>query len=138
MWKYYDFYEYTDQAGNNRRVDYSYFSHGIFGVPGRGKSGSLSFNLSNNLEMKVKDENDSTGSRKISLIENLSLSSSYNFAADSLRLSPLQTSIMLRLVKNFNLNLSATWDPYVYKLDANGSPRQVNRSTSDFRSLEPS
>lgn len=127
MWKYYDFYEYTDQAGNNRRVDYSYFSHGIFGVPGRGKSGSLSFNLSNNLEMKVKDENDSTGSRKISLIENLSLSSSYNFAADSLRLSPLQTSIMLRLVKNFNLNLSATWDPYVYKLDANGSPRQVNR-----------
>lgn len=127
MWKYYDFYEYTDQAGNNRRVDYSYFSHGIFGVPGRGKSGSLSLNISNNLEMKVKDENDSTGSRKISLIENLSLSSSYNFAADSLRLSPLQTSIMLRLVKNFNLNLSATWDPYVYKLDASGYPRQVNR-----------
>jgi len=127
MWKYYDFYEYTDQAGNNRRVDYSYFSHGIFGVPGRGKSGSLSLNISNNLEMKVKDENDSTGSRKISLIENMSLSSSYNFAADSLRLSPLQTSIMLRLVKNFNLNLSATWDPYVYKLDASGYPRQVNR-----------
>lgn len=127
IWKYYDFYEYTDQAGNNRRVDYSYFSHGIFGVPGRGKSGSLSLNISNNLEMKVKDENDSTGSRKISLIENLSLSSSYNFAADSLRLSPLQTSIMLRLVKNFNLNLSATWDPYVYKLDASGYPRQVNR-----------
>ncbi len=127
MWKYYDFYEYTDQAGNNRRVDYSYFSHGLFGVPGRGKSGSLSLNISNNLEMKVKDENDSTGSRKISLIENLSLSSSYNFAADSLRLSPLQTSIMLRLVKNFNLNLSATWDPYVYKLDASGYPRQVNR-----------
>lgn len=127
MWGYYNFYEYTDQAGNNRRVDYSYFSHGIFGVPGRGKSGALSLNISNNLEMKVKDENDSTGSRKVSLIENLSLSSSYNFAADSLRLSPLQTSIMLRLVKNFNLNLSATWDPYVYKLDANGSPRQVNR-----------
>ena len=126
MWKYYDFYEYTDQTGNNRRIDYSYFSHGIFGVPGRGKSGMLSLNIANNLEMKVKDENDSTGFRKVSLIENLSLSSSYNFAADSLRLSPLQTSIMLRLVKNFNLNLSATWDPYVYKL-VNGSPRQVNR-----------
>ncbi|MBD5304356.1 MAG: LPS-assembly protein LptD [Bacteroides sp.] len=127
MWGYYDYYTYTDQAGYDRRVDYSYFSHGIFGVPGRGKSGSITFNLANNLEMKVKDENDSTGARKISLIENLSLSSSYNLAADSLRLSPLQTSIMLRLVKNFNLNLSATWDPYVYKLDANGNPRQVNR-----------
>lgn len=127
MWGAYDFYEYTDQAGNNRRIDYSYFSHGIFGVPGRGKSGSISLNLANNLEMKVKDENDSTGMRKVSLIENLSLSSSYNLAADSLKLSPLQASIMLRLVKNFNLNLNTTWDPYVYKLDASGSPRQVNR-----------
>lgn len=127
MWGAYDFYEYTDQAGNNRRIDYSYFSHGIFGVPGRGKSGSISLNLANNLEMKVKDENDSTGVRKVSLIENLSLSSSYNLAADSLKLSPLQASIMLRLVKNFNLNLNTTWDPYVYKLDASGSPRQVNR-----------
>ncbi len=127
MWGYYNYYVYTDQAGYDHRVDYSYFSHGIYGVPSRGKSAAVSFNLANNLEMKVKDENDSTGSRKISLIENLSLSTSYNFAADSLKLSPLQTSIMLRLVKNFNLNLSATWDPYVYKLDANGTPRQVNR-----------
>lgn len=127
MWGAYDYYVYTDQAGNNRRVDYSYFSHGVFGVPGRGKSGSISVNLANNLEMKVKDENDSTGMRKVSLIENLSLSSSYNLAADSLKLSPLQASVMLRLVKNFNLNLSTTWDPYVYKLDASGSPRQVNR-----------
>lgn len=126
MWGAYDFYEYTDQAGNNRRVDYSYFSHGIFGVPGRGKSGSVSVNIANNLEMKVKDENDSTGARKISLIENLSLSQSYNFAADSLRLSPLQASIMLRLVKNFNLNLSTTWDPYTYKV-VSGVPRQVDR-----------
>lgn len=126
MWGVYDYYTYTDQAGNNRRIDYSYFNHGIFGVPGRGKNGSINFNLGNNLEMKVKDENDSTGFRKISLIENLSLSQSYNMAADSLRLSPLQASIMLRLTKGFNLNLSSTWDPYVYRLDQYGSPRQVN------------
>lgn len=126
MWGVYNYYTYTDQAGNNRRVDYSYFSHGVLGVPGRGKSGSLSVNIANNLEMKVKDENDSTGMRKISLIENLSLSQSYNFAADSLRLSPLQASVMLRLVKNFNLNLNTTWDPYVYKV-INGAPRQVDR-----------
>ena len=126
MWGIYSHYNYTDQSGVDHRVDYSYFSHGIFGTPGRGKSGAVSVNLANNLEMKVKDESDSTGSRKISLIENLNLSSSYNFAADSLKLSMLQTSIMLRLVKNFNLNLSATWDPYVYKV-VNGAPRQVDR-----------
>lgn len=125
-WGVYDYYTYTDQAGNDRRVDYSYFSHGIFGVPGRGKSGSVSINLANNVEMKVKDDSDSTGMRKISLIENLSLSQSYNFAADSLRLSPLQANIMLRLVKNFNLNLSTSWDPYAYGV-VNGAPRQINK-----------
>ena len=127
MWGYHDFYEYTDQAGNNRRVNYSYFNHGLFGAPGRGKNGSISFGFSNNLEMKVKDDSDSTGYRKVSLIENLSLSSSYNLAADSLRLSPLQTSIMLRLTKSFNLNLAATWDPYVYRANQYGNPVQINR-----------
>lgn len=127
LWGIYDYYVYTDQAGNPIRRDYSYFSHGIFGVPGRGKSGIVSLNLANNLEMKVKSDKDTTGFKKISLIENLSLSSSYNFAADSLRLSPLQANIMLRLVKNFNLNINSTWDPYVYKLSPSGSPVQVNR-----------
>lgn len=126
-WGIYNYYYYTDQAGNNVRRDYSYFSHGIFGVPGRGKNGVVSVNLANNLEMKVKSDKDSTGVKKISLIENLSLSESYNFAADSLRLSPLQANIMLRLVKNFNLNINSTWDPYVYRLNASGNPVQVDR-----------
>ncbi|MDE5870144.1 MAG: LPS-assembly protein LptD, partial [Muribaculaceae bacterium] len=127
MWGAYDYYVYTDQAGYNRRVDYSYFSHGIFGVPGRGKSGAVSWGLANNLEMKVKSDADSIGVKKISLIENLSFSQSYNFAADSLRLSPLQANILLRLVKNFNLNLNTTWDPYVYKLNESGSPYKADR-----------
>lgn len=126
-WGVYDYYYYTDQAGNQMRRDYSYFSHGIFGVPGRGKSGIVNLSLANNLEMKVKSDKDTTGVKKISLIENLSLSESYNFAADSLRLSPLQANIMLRLVKNFNLNINSTWDPYVYRLNEAGTPVQVDR-----------
>lgn len=126
-WGYYDYYTYTDQTGNVRRVDYSYFNHGIFGIPGRGKNGVVSVNLANNLEMKVKSDKDSTGVKKISLIENLSLSQSYNFVADSLKLSPLNANVMLRLVKNFNLNINSTWDPYVYKLNSSGTPVQVNR-----------
>lgn len=126
FWGMYDYYTYTDQAGTNRRVDYSYFSHGIYGVKGRGKQGSLNVSLANNLEMKVKSDADTTGVKKISLIENLTLSQSYNFAADSMRWSPLQASIMLRLTRDFNLNLNSTWDPYTYSMTPSGSPIQVN------------
>ena len=76
--------------------------------------------------MKVKSDKDSTGVKKISLIENFSIGQSYNFAADSLNWSNLSTSIMLRLVKNFNLNLNASWDPYTYQLSSSGSPVRVN------------
>ncbi len=126
-WGIYDHYTYIDAQGHEQRRDYSFFNHGIFGVPGRGRQGAVSVNLANNLEMKVKSDKDSTGVRKISLIENLSLSQSYNFAADSLRLSPLQLNVMLRIVKNFNLNFNTTWDPYSYRLNETGTPVQVDR-----------
>lgn len=125
-WGYFGNYSYTDPQGELRRVRYSYFSHGFFGAPSAGTSGVLSVNLSNNLEMKVKSDKDSTGVRKISLIENFSIGQSYNFAADSMNWSNLNTSIMLRLVKNFNLNLQATWDPYTYRLSPSGTPVKVN------------
>ena len=126
-WGIYDYYLMPDQNGNQIRKYYSMFQHGIFGAPSSGKSGLVTLSLANNLEMKVKSDKDTTGVKKISLIENLTLSQSYNFAADSLRLSNLQANIMLRLVKNFNLNLNTTWDPYVYKLNSSGSPVRVNR-----------
>ena len=126
-WGGWGHYTYTDAQGVEQRHDYSYFQHGLFGTTSRGKSGIVSLSLANNLEAKVKSDKDSTGVKKISLIENLTLSQSYNFAADSLRLSMLQANIMLRIVKNFNLNLNTTWDPYVYRVSPGGSPVQVNR-----------
>lgn len=128
MWGAYGRYTYTDRSGVSRERIYSYFQHGIFGSPSAGKSGILNVNLANNLEMKVKSDADTTGVKKISLIENLSLSQSYNFAADSLRLSNLQTSILLRLTKSFNLNLQANWDPYMYGLSESGSPIRIDRT----------
>lgn len=128
MWGVYGSYSYVDKAGQNVTKKYNYFQHGVVGSPSSGMSSSLTFQLSNNLEMKVKSDQDSTGVKKISLIENLSLSQSYNFAADSMNWSPLNTSILLRLTKSFNLNLSATWDPYTYQLNANGQPVRVNKT----------
>ena len=66
--------------------------------------------------------------KKVSLIENFTVSQSYNFAADSMRWSNINTSLSLRLMKNFNLNLSATWDVYTYQLSPSGSPVRVNRT----------
>lgn len=125
-WGGYGRYNYTDANGMQQERVYNRFSHGILGSPTAGTSAVLSVNLANNLEMKVKSDKDSTGVKKISLIENLQIGQSYNFAADSMNWSNLNTSILLRLVKNFNLNLSATWDPYTYQLSPSGTPVRVN------------
>ncbi len=123
---YYGTYQYPDAQGVMQTRQYSRFPNALYGVPGVGKSGTLSWSIANNLEMKVRDDNDSIGEKKISLIENFTVSQSYNFAADSLNWSNINTSLMLRLVKNFNLNLSATWDVYTYQLNAAGNPVRVN------------
>ena len=127
FWGYYGNLDYVDNAGVQHKSRYSYFQHGSFGNASSGKMGSLSFNIANNLEAKVKSENDSTGFKKISLIENFTLSQSCNFAADSMKWSNLNTSIMLRLTKGFNLNLSATWDVYKYALNEAGRPVRINK-----------
>lgn len=125
-WGYYGTYDYVDQQGRALQRKYSYFGSNIFGSVDQGKTGMVSMSLSNNVEMKVKSDQDSTGVKKISLIENFTISQSYNFAADSLRWSNVNTSLSLRLVKNLNLNLSATWDPYTYQLNASGAPVRVD------------
>ena len=128
FWGVYGSYDYIDAQGNPQTRTYSHFDNAVFGIPGRGKTGMVTLNLANNLEMKVRSDNDSTGVRKISLIENLQVQQSYNFAADSLRWSNIETSILLRLTRNFNLNLRATWDPYTYALSPSGTPVRVNKT----------
>ena len=102
----------------------------MFGVPGRGKSGSLSLSVNNNLEAKIKTDNDSVEFKKISLIESLSLGTSYNFAADSFRWSDLSASVSLRLTDQFTLRLSGSFDPYYYdyhEYDGRIEPYRVNK-----------
>lgn len=125
---YYGRYDYIDSKGEERERVYSYFPNALYGVPGQGKNGSISLSIANNLEMKVKSDKDSIGEKKISLIENFTLSESYNLAADSLNWSDLSTSLMLRLTKGFNLNLSATWDVYTYGLNSSGNPVKINKT----------
>ena len=122
---YYGEYEYPGADGTMMKRRYSLFPNSLFGVPSEGRSGVVSYSLANNLEMKV-NTNDSVGEKKISLIENFTISQSYNFAADSLNWSNINTSLLLRLTKGFNLNLQATWDVYTYQLNSAGNPVRVN------------
>ena len=127
FWGYYGNYNYVDANGVTQKRHYSYYQHGLFGNAPDGRSGMVSFTIANNLEAKIRSDQDSTGYKKISLIENLTLSQSYNMAADSLRWSNLSTSLLLRITKGFNLNLSATWDVYKYGLNEYGNPVRINK-----------
>lgn len=119
---YYDDFIYTGIDGRDMHYVYSPFSHNSYGVPGRGKQGSINFNIDNNIEMKIRSDRDSTGFRKISLIDKLSLGMSYNMAADSFKWSDLNVGLRLKLSKSYTLNLNGTFDTYTYDADEHGNP----------------
>ena len=127
---YYEQYQKTDAEGNVTMVEYSPYSIGSYGVPGKGKTGSISMDLSNNLEMKVRSDDDSTGFKKISLIDEFRLSMSYNLAAKVRPWSDLSTTLRLKLTKSYTLNLSAVFASYVYEADSVGAtPRLSEHQT---------
>ena len=123
---YYDTYQKTDADGKVTLVEYSPYSMGAYGVPGKGKTGSISMDLSQNLEMKVKSDDDSTGYKKISLIDEFRMSMSYNMATDIRPWSDLSTSLRLKLSKSYTLNLSAVFASYVYEADSVGATPRVS------------
>lgn len=117
---YYKSYTYTDAQGEVRTVDYSPYAGSLYGVPGKGRSGSINLNVSNNVEMKVNSDRDSTGVRKISLIDELGGSISYNMAAKTKPWSNLSTRIRLKLTKNYTFSLNSVWATYAYEFNEQG------------------
>lgn len=113
-------YERIDADGNSTLVNYSPYSNGIYGYPSGSKQGLISMSVSNNLEMKVKSERDTTGYRKISLIDELSASLSYNMAAKQQPWSNLSTRLRLKLGKNKTFSMAAVFATYAYKFNENG------------------
>jgi hypothetical protein len=101
----------------------------VYGGSTVGKSSAMGFGIGNNLEMKVKSEKD-TVARKISLLNNLSINSSYNFLADSFKLAPFAIAANTNVLNNLlNVNLSSTLDPYEYeKITAKGITTEYRRA----------
>ena len=109
--KYYDTY-IIDADGNT--AEYTRFEDNFFGLPSKRYSSSIGLQISNNLEAKVKDKDSlATEPKKVTILNNLNISTNYNLAVDSLRLSPIRMSTGTNLFKNkLNINLSATFDAY--------------------------
>lgn len=108
-WGYYSYY--YDSKGNY--IPYSKFEGGIFGTPSTGLVQALTFSLNNNLEMKVKSKQDSTGVKKIKIFESLNMSGGYNFAATTHKFSPITISTQSSFFKNkLNVNMGMTLNPY--------------------------
>ena len=124
LFGFYDHYQYIDANGDPIDYVYSPFAHN--GSIPNGKQGSLNFTLDNNVEMKIKSDRDTTGFRKISLIDKLSLGMSYNMAADSFKWSDLSVGLRLKFSKSYTLNLNGTFDTYTYKADSKGNPVRVD------------
>ncbi len=119
---YWDTYQKTDANGNVSLVSYSPYQNSLFGVPGKGKQGSISFTLGNNLEMKVKSDKDSTGFKKISLIDAFDINMSYNTAAKVRPWSDLGIDLRLKWWKNYTYSMHAVFATYAYELDEQGNP----------------
>jgi lipopolysaccharide assembly outer membrane protein LptD (OstA) len=119
----------VDTAGNTRK--YSYYEGYIMGYPGTGKQGNMSFDLQNNIEAKVRDKKDTTGTgtRKVKLLENFGIGSSYNFLADSMNLAPFQFNGYTTLLRNkLNFHFSGNLDPYMI----NEMEQRVNKFTYEY------
>ena len=110
--QYYDTY-IIDAEGNT--AEYTRYQNSLFGVPGRNLSNSMSIGLSNNFEAKVRNDKDSTSNelKKVVLLNNFNISTAHNFAADSLRWTPIRMGSGFSLLRDkMSINFGATFDPY--------------------------
>jgi lipopolysaccharide assembly outer membrane protein LptD (OstA) len=114
--RYYDTY-IVDADGNS--AEYTRYQNSLFGIPSKALSNSMGISIGNNFEAKVRDKDSTaTGPKKIVLLNNLNISTSHNFAADSLRWSPLRMSSGFSLLQGkMSINFGSTFDPYA--LDEN-------------------
>lgn len=116
---------YTDVNGAEKSYDYNIYSGQLYSPPGRGKSATMSLSIGNNLEAKVRDLRDTTGAgvKKVKLIDQLNLSTGYNFLADSLNLNTIGITMSTSVFEKVGISANANFDPYA--IDERG--RKINK-----------
>ncbi len=122
--------EYTDASGEKQHLDYNVYAGQMNSPPGKGQNGGLSFSFGNNLEAKVRDLRDTTGTgnKKVKLIDQLTLNGSYNFLAEEFKMSNIGISMSTSIFGKVSLNANANLDPYATILDPeSGRATRINR-----------
>ncbi|MBQ0044290.1 MAG: LPS-assembly protein LptD [Bacteroidales bacterium] len=106
--------EYVDVNGKLVHKDYNIYEGQVYSAPGRGRSGTMSLSIGNNLEAKVRDFRDTTGTgtKKIKLIDNLNINTGYNFLADSLKMNNVGISMNTSIFGRLGISANANFDPY--------------------------
>ena len=115
---------YTDKSGVEHEYDYNIYAGQMYGYPGKGSSASMSLSIANNIEAKVRDIKDTTGtgSKKIKLIDQLNFSTGYNFLADSLKMNNIGVTMSTSVFGKLGMSANANFDPYA--IDEQG--RRIN------------
>ena len=125
---YYSTYQKTDADGNVTLVEYSPYNVGGVSAPSPGMAGSIGVDIGNNIEMKIRDSNDSL--KVVSIIDELGFSMSYNMAAKVRPWSDLNTRLRLKLSKSYTFNLNAVFASYVYEADSVGATPRLSEHTT--------
>lgn len=141
-------FNYVDTLGVQKSYDYNIYQGQINSAPGKGKSATMSISLGNNLEAKVRDMKDTTGtgSKKVKILDQFNFSTGYNFLADSLKMNNVGLSMSTSVFGKLGINGNMNFDPYAinergqrvnkYNLLETGVPlRLTNVSTSVSYSL---
>ena len=113
-----------------KSLDYNIYAGQLGSVPGKGKTASLNFSLGNNFEAKVRDLADTTGtgSKKIKLIDQLNLSTGYNFLADEFKMNNVGITMSTSIFGKLGINANMNFDPYATLVNKeNPSGRRINR-----------
>ncbi len=112
---------YTDKNGEVKTQDYNIYAGQLYSPPGKGKTANLSFSLGNNFEAKVRDLTDTTGlgTKKIKLIDNLSLQTGYNFLAEEYKMNNIGINMSTNVFGKVGISANANFDPYAMIVDEN-------------------
>ncbi len=107
-------YSYVDTTGTARTYDYNIYQGQIYSVPSKGKSATMSLSIGNNIEAKVRDLKDTTGTgtKKVKLIDQLNLTTGYNFLADSLNMNTVGVTMSTSIFGKLGITGNLNFDPY--------------------------
>ena len=125
---YYDYYQKTDADGNVTMVEYWPYSVGNISAVSTSRTGRISIDLKNNVEMKLRNADDSV--KKVSLIDEFSLRTGYNLATNIRPMDDVSTTLRIKFSKSYTLNLNLTFASYVYEADSVGATPRLSEHTT--------